>query len=97
MLSCTLEGNQLILEGELRVAFVDSLWECLKKAQPQNQELEVDLAKVAAVDVAGLQMLLAFLRSRKSSGATRLKAAPPTLLRALELTGLWEHFAPYLD
>ncbi len=97
MLTCSHNQGQVILEGELQVAFLDSLKDCLEQALPIEQTVEVDMAQVATVDVAGLQLLLAFLESRQGIGPTNLKKAPPVFHKALELTGLQDHFNSYLD
>lgn len=97
MLNCRHDNGQLTLEGDLHVAFLDSLMDCLEQVSPLDQAVHIDLSRITAADIAGLQVLLSFLRSRDEAAPARLKEAPPAFLKALELSGLREHFAHYLD
>jgi ABC-type transporter Mla MlaB component len=97
MLTCGFNQGQVILEGELQVAFLGPLADCLEQALPFEQPVEVHLGQVSGVDVAGLQLLMAFLQSRRQVGPVGLRECSPVFLKALELAGLSEHFAAYLD
>lgn len=88
MLTCVLSGQTLSMAGELQVQYLDSLKGTLEQARAVTQPLEVDLTGVGEVDLAGLQMLLAFARARDGVGATRLTGFQPTVTKALALTGL---------
>lgn len=97
MLTCSFKQGRIVLEGELQVAYLDGLRDCLQEAMPFEQMVEVDLGQVASLDVAGLQLLLAFLESRRGIGPASLKKAPPLFYKSLELTGLDEPFADFLE
>jgi ABC-type transporter Mla MlaB component len=96
MMNCSFSSGQLIIKGELQVAFLDSLMDCLEKALPLDQAVEVDLSRVEAVDVAGLQALLAFIRGRQDVGPLKFTGTPPIFHKALEITGLKDDFAEYI-
>jgi len=95
VLECQREEGRLRLKGELRMAFLDTLKRELEEADT-SRELEIDISEVSEVDVAGLQMLLAYLRSRPQGAPARLKGHAAGFRRALALTGLEPHFSPYL-
>jgi len=97
MMHCSYSSGQVVVNGELQVAFLDSLMDCLERALPLDQAVEVDLSQVEAVDVAGLQALLAFARGREGIGLTKFIAAPPIFQKALEITGLSDSFADYIE
>jgi anti-anti-sigma regulatory factor len=60
----------------------------------QDESVTADLSGVEEVDMAGLQMLLSFFRSRKSE--TKVTGITADMARALEITGLKPHMAPYM-
>lgn len=96
MLETNFAEDKITLAGELHIRFLAELKDVLWQALGTTQELEVDISRVTDLDVAGLQLLLAFLRSRQANAPTRLVGTPPTFSRALELTGLQEHFAAFM-
>jgi len=96
VLETNLSEGKITLAGELHIRFLAELKDVLWQALGTNQELEVDVSRVNDLDVAGLQLLLAFLRSRQASAPTKLVGTPPAFSRALELTGLKEHFASFM-
>ena len=95
MLDYQFSPGALKLAGELQVQYLDILSEALEPALAEPGPLSLDLSEVREVDVAGLQMLLAFLRGRPEP--TNLTHLPRVMRRALELSGLSEQFAPMLD
>jgi ABC-type transporter Mla MlaB component len=97
MLNCSFDQGRVVLEGEMQVAYLDGLRDCLQEAMPCEQAVELDLGQVASLDVAGLQLLLAFLQSRRAIGPASLKKAPPVFYKTLELSGLDRHFADFLE
>lgn len=97
MLNCNLEGNRLALEGDLQVVFLERLHQALTQAFGQSEPLQIDLSGITSVDTAGLQLLLAFARSRHEAESTRFTEPPDFFKKALSLAGMNEHFAPFLD
>ncbi len=97
MLNCNLEGNRLALEGDVQVVFLERLHQALAQAFGQPDTVQIDLSAVTSVDTAGLQLLLAFARSRQEKESTRFTGPPGFFKKALELAGMEGHFAPYLD
>jgi len=95
VLECHKEDGRLRLQGELRMAFLETLKQELASADT-GRELEIDLSQVSEVDLAGLQLLLSYLRSRPSQAPARLKGCTADFRKALELTGLEPHFSAYL-
>lgn len=81
----------------MQVAFLDRLRDCLQEVMPFEQAVELDLAQVSSLDVAGLQLLLAFFESRRAIGPAGLKKVPPVFYKALELSGLDGHFSDLLE
>jgi ABC-type transporter Mla MlaB component len=96
MMDCSYSGGKVLLNGELQVSFLEPLMDCLERVLPQDRAIEVDISQVHAVDVAGLQLLLAFIRGRQGIGPTELTGATPLFHKALEITGLRNDFAKYI-
>ncbi len=96
MLTWQESEGRLSLGGEMVVRFMEDFRNVLWKALNTSAPLEVDLSRVVEVDVAGLQLLLAFLRSRQGLKPTKLTGLPPLVHKALDLTGLAPHYAPFL-
>lgn len=96
MLTCERQAEAIAIQGELQVQFLESLKEYLLPELTTPGPLILDLAAVNAVDLAGLQFLLAFAQSRRSHGAIKLANLPPAMDKALELSGLNQHFQPFL-
>lgn len=97
MLNCNLEGNRLALEGDVQVVFLERLHQALTQAFGQTDPLQIDLSGITSVDTAGLQLLLAFARSRQEAVSTRFTDPPEFFHKALKLAGMAGHFAPYMD
>ncbi len=97
MLNCNVEGNRLALEGDLQVVFLERLHQALAQAFGQSEPVQIDLSGITSVDTAGLQLLLAFARSRPEAESTRFADPPEFFQKALKLAGMDGHFAPYLD
>ncbi len=96
MLTISVSGQTISIVGEMQVHYLQTLKEGLAQALQSPEPLMVDLGGVRDVDVAGLQTLLAFVKSRAGHAPTSLGGAQPSLLRALELTGLDRHLAACL-
>ena len=96
MLTCDRQGDAIAIQGELQVQFLESLKEYLLPELLSPQTVVIDLSAVSGVDLAGLQFLLAFAQSRQGHGAIRLANLPSAMDKALELSGLTEHFGPFL-
>jgi len=96
LLDYQLSGGELSLSGQLRVQFLDILKEALSQAARQGQAIRVDLSQVREADLAGLQLLLSWLRSDAGPGV-HLQGLSGSLARAVDLAGLKEHLAPYLE
>jgi ABC-type transporter Mla MlaB component len=97
MLSCELEGGRLALKGELQVGFLERTSNRMAETLASPDPLVVDVAGVSEVDLAGVQLLLSFLQSKKNLAAVSLDGVAPIFAKALELTGLAEHYAPFMD
>lgn len=95
MLTCQASADTISIAGKLQVHFLDAIQDCLRAALDQPQGLTVDISAVSEVDMAGLQLLLAFLRTRQAVAPTGLRGAPPFLARAMEISGLDSHFAAF--
>lgn len=95
MLTCQASADAISIAGKLQVHFLDAIQDCLRAALDQPQALTVDISAVSEVDMAGLQLLLSFLRTRQSLAPTGLRGAPPFLARAIALSGLDSHFAAF--
>jgi ABC-type transporter Mla MlaB component len=95
MLTCQNAADTLSIAGKLQVHFLDQIMDCLRAALDQTQALTVDVSGVSAVDLAGLQLLLTFLRARQTLSPTKLRGAQPFLTRAMQLSGLDSHFAAF--
>lgn len=96
MLDYQLNNGQLTLSGQLRVQYLDILREALASARDQAPPVTVDLAQVREIDLAGLQLLTAWLQD-DSCPRARLAGLPGVVERALELSGLGQSLAPYLE
>lgn len=97
MLTCALDGRTLSIAGELQVQYLESLKGSLDQASAVHEPLTVDVSGVVEVDLAGLQMLLAFLRARKGVGSTSLLGVQPSVSRAMQLMGMDFLLVEYLD
>ena len=96
MLEYRFEPDALVLSGELQVTFFEQLAEALRQAALNPGDLKVDVAGVTDIDTAGLQMLLAFLREYRNQAKVALAGITPAFAKALALTGLDEHYGPFL-
>jgi len=83
------ERKRLSLEGELTVSNAVALRERFLKALGQSDQVEIDLAGVSAVDLAGLQLLCAAHRTAAAQGKTlTLKDGQvPALQQARTMSG----------
>lgn len=97
MLTCALAGRTLSIAGELQVQYLESLKGSLDQASTVPEPMTVDVSGVTEIDLAGLQMLLAFLRARQGVGASALHGTQPSVLRAMQLMGMDALLAEYLD
>lgn len=97
MLDYQFRPGELSLSGQLKVQYLDILKEALSLAQESEGPLEVDISQVREVDLAGLQLLAAWLRRPGGPSQVRLVGLPGAVERALELAGLKLHLAPCLE
>lgn len=81
------------LRGELDIYAAAAVREQLLPLLSHNPVIELQLAEVAEIDTAGLQILLAAKQMTSRSGQTlRLAGHSPAVLAALELCGLLSYF-----
>ena len=92
MLSCELSDNMMIISGDLRVQYLESLGDCLQKGMQSAEELQLDLRAVYEVDTAGLQAVLSFMQSRTQIGPVVIIGYSEPLTMALKITGLMDQF-----
>lgn len=97
MLTCALDGRTLTIAGELQVQYLESLKESLDQAAVLSEPLAVDINGVMEIDLAGLQLLLAFLRARGGVGASSLRGIQPSVAKAMQLMGMDFLLAEFLD
>lgn len=95
MLNTEYNDQVLYVEGELQVHHLEKVKGELAHWAADADSLTLDLSQVVELDVAGLQIVLAFLRSRK--GETKVTGISGDFYKALELTGLIPYFTPYMD
>ena len=95
MLTAEYNDHVLYLEGKLQVHHLACIKSDLVTWAADGNPLTLDISQVREVDVAGLQMVLAFLRSRKSG--TKVVGIGAELAKALAITGLTPHFASFTD
>ena len=83
------ESKPLCLEGELTVSNAVVLRERLLEALGQSDQVEIDLAGVTAVDLAGLQLLCSAHRTAVAQGKilTLKDTQAPALQQARALSG----------
>ncbi len=92
MLSCELSDNTMIISGDLRVQYLESLGDCLQKGLSSAEDLRLDLRAVYEVDTAGLQAVLSFLQSRSQIGPVVIIGYSEPMTMALKITGLMDQF-----
>jgi anti-anti-sigma factor len=95
MLNCQLNEQVLYLEGQLQVHHLDKIKNELVALANDNKPIQVDFSRVEDVDVAGLQIMLAFLQSRK--GAAKVQGVSAELAKGLAITGLKPFFAKFME
>ncbi|MFH1058023.1 MAG: STAS domain-containing protein [Pseudomonadota bacterium] len=88
MLTCESGDGQLKVHGELQIQFLESFKEYLQAQLTAPGALVMDLAGVHEVDLAGLQLLAAFARTRQQFGGLKLVNLSPIMKKALALCGL---------
>jgi ABC-type transporter Mla MlaB component len=85
--------SHLSLPPELRIDDVAELQKVLLEAVQVHGCLTVEAADVCEIDLAGVQLLIAFQRARSALGAETVWQAPSaTLVSALDLMGLLPMF-----
>ncbi len=95
MLSTQYNDQVLYLEGSLQVHHLDGIKDEMVAFAADAKPLTVDVSQIADLDLAGLQMVLAFLGSRK--GETKLVGLSKEFGKALSISGLEPHFAPFTN
>lgn len=78
------------------MAFLERLRDELAPGLELEQPVTIEVSGITDVDVAGLQLLLSFLVSREDRPQTQMAGAGPVFNRALELTGMKEHYARFM-
>ncbi|KIX13832.1 STAS domain-containing protein [Dethiosulfatarculus sandiegensis] len=96
MLELQNQDGNLAIAGQLLIRHLDSFKESLWEPLSSNSPVTVDVSQIKEVDLAGLQLLLAFLRSRKEVGGAFITGLSKAFDRALKLTGLEEHYAEFI-
>ena len=95
MLTAEYNDQVLHLIGDLQVHHLESVKSELVAWATDGNPLTLDVSQVQEIDLAGLQMVLAFLRSRKTG--IKVTGIGAELAKALALAGLTPHFATFLD
>jgi anti-anti-sigma factor len=95
MLTSELKERILYLSGALQVHHLEAIKNELSELANEEEPLMVDVSRIEELDMAGLQMLLAFLRSRKSE--TKVTGITSDMARAIEIIGLKPHMASYMQ
>lgn len=84
------EGDHLLLSGRLTMSTVPALYETGLQ-HLAAQDLQVDLAKVEAVDSAAVSMLLGWMRAAQKNGHNlRVVNMPAALMSLAHLYGVAE-------
>jgi anti-anti-sigma regulatory factor len=97
VLTYALAGRTLSIAGELQVQYLESLKDSLDQASTMPEPMTIDVSGVTEIDLAGLQMLLAFLRARKGAGSSSLHGIQPSVFKAMQIMGMDALLAEYLD
>lgn len=88
-LTCHTDRTQLIFQGALDVGGTRAAYETLNEALTRALPVDLDAADLERVDAAGLQLLLAFVRTARERGlALKWQAVGSTLEAGAELLGL---------
>jgi ABC-type transporter Mla MlaB component len=81
--------NSLILAAECTVAGAETLKEQLARRLGESSPVTVDVSALQRIDTAGLQLLAAFVRDRRTAGhAVTWRGRAPALEAAAGLLGL---------
>lgn len=96
MLTCSSGDGRLKVSGELQIQFLESLKQYLQDHLTAPGALVIDLADVSEVDLAGLQLLAVFARTRRQFGELKLTNLSPIMEKALGLSGLDRHLRHHL-
>jgi anti-anti-sigma factor len=91
-LGITVAGGRLIVAGEIDAASAAAFRAAIRAAAAviENPPLHVDTSEVSFMDSSGLSALVGAYR--KFRGGIRVVAPSRPVKRALELTGVYEHF-----
>jgi anti-anti-sigma factor len=82
-------GCVLNFDGSLAVQHIDAAHQRISAAFASGGPIAVDLSRIALIDTAGVQLLLAFCREAASRGlALELRGVSPLLATALDVLGL---------
>lgn len=74
---------------KLHISVVESLHEQLESALSNHQGVNLDLSKVAQVDTASMQLLVAFQEAAGKAGLTfALDTPTETMIKGAELLGV---------
>jgi anti-anti-sigma factor len=90
-LEVTGHTGRLVLRGEIDILVIDEVQAAITSAQEHHvTHLDVDLSLVDFMDSSGLGVLA---QAAAAFGQLRIVAAPITVTRILEMTGLGEFIA----
>jgi ABC-type transporter Mla MlaB component len=95
MLTSELKDHTLYLTGALQVHHLEGIKDVLMTLVNEEYPLTVEVSRIEDLDIAGLQILLSFLRSRKSE--TKIAGITPDMARAIEIIGLKPYLASYMQ
>lgn len=83
------EDGSLVLEAECTVAVADTLKSQLARRLDEPEPVTVDVSAVQRIDTAGLQLLAAFVRDRRTAGrAVQWRGRASALETAAGVLGL---------
>lgn len=88
-LTCYPDRSELTLRGTLDVSGTRGAYETLNEALTRALPVALDTAELERVDAAGLQLLLAFLRTAQARGLQpQWQSVGPALETSAEFLGL---------
>jgi anti-anti-sigma regulatory factor len=86
------EDGVITLSGLITIKNIEKIYQEMIKIYNETQCVEINMAEVVEVDIAGLQMLLSFVRSFHEIGTNIKCITNPTVEETLEITGLRSSF-----
>jgi ABC-type transporter Mla MlaB component len=80
--------ERLKLSGELTICNIEELFETLKEALGQHQQLCIDLGAVEKIDTAAAQMLISAKNEAKATSISLSFVVPPAIKLWLKGVGI---------